>query len=285
MESAQNEEFLRNLAKNQFLLPESFDVYSFLCALLPNLRSTDAELRDNLSYYTFVNLLNKYPLTAGQLEDLLELVASEDFLRHRIGEDDTDSVFGRSFSVLIVAAIIDYDTKRLQLSAPCVQETLHVVLDYAKNERDYRGYVDGKGWAHAVAHTADALDSFAQHPLVTNDTRLMILEAIAHLASLSSPLTYMEDDRLAYPVLRMVEAKQLSQDCFESWLTHFRIDHIPPKAATLQHVNAAHFLRSLYFLLHWQLPNHPWLPLISTQLMQMNIFYKYGILTPLEPSQ
>ncbi|WKL05120.1 DUF2785 domain-containing protein [Paenibacillus amylolyticus] len=31
-----------------------------------------------------------------------------------------------------------------------------------KKERDYRGYDEEKGWAHAIAHAADVLDDLAQ---------------------------------------------------------------------------------------------------------------------------
>lgn len=31
-----------------------------------------------------------------------------------------------------------------------------------QEERDYRGYDEDKGWAHAIAHGADALDDLAQ---------------------------------------------------------------------------------------------------------------------------
>ena len=33
-------------------------------------------------------------------------------------------------------------------------------------ERDLRGFVPGKGWAHAVAHGADALGTLARSPHV-----------------------------------------------------------------------------------------------------------------------
>ena len=55
-------------------------------------------------------------------------------------------------------------------------------------ERDLRGFVPGKGWAHAVAHGADALGTLARSPHVAANELTVILDVLA--------------DRLLLPVER-----------------------------------------------------------------------------------
>lgn len=245
---------------------------------MPNLRSTDPKLRDALSYSILTKIIQTELLSANELEELLLLSMSGEYLFAGIDQRDTDTVFTRAFSILIVAGIVESDAESRLLSSELIHRTTNAVLDYAKSERDHRGFVDGKGWAHSVAHTADALDSCAYHPITTTEERIAILDAIAKLATLPEPLTYMEDDRLAFPVLRIVQGEQVSLDYLRSWVRRFDIDIVPSKEATLHHVNAEHFLRSLYFLLYWEKPNHPLLETIADQLKHLNVYYRYGIL-------
>jgi len=105
----------------------------------------------------------------------------------------------------LLLLVLDPDMEDLQLDEGLVHETIARVLDYARDERDRRGYIDGKGWAHTVAHTADALDSCAQHPLSTNAERFKVIHCIADLATLSNPIHFQEDDRLAFAASRIIE--------------------------------------------------------------------------------
>ena len=37
-------------------------------------------------------------------------------------------------------------------------------MEYVEKENDVRGYVEEKGWAHSIAHIADALDELVKQP-------------------------------------------------------------------------------------------------------------------------
>lgn len=213
--------FLRSIVERDFTIPNNvISVSELAFALMPNLRSPDPELRDELSYSILERIIQVGMLSANELKELLLLSISEEFLFASIGDRDTDTVFTRGFAILIVAAILEADAKTRLLSPEQIHHTTNIVLDYSRRERDHRGFVDGKGWAHAVAHTADALDSCAHHPVTNNEERIGILEVIAELATLPESLTYMEDDRLAFPVLRMVQGEQVEMDCLHSWFAN-----------------------------------------------------------------
>ncbi len=53
---------------------------------------------------------------------------------------------------------------RLGFSYFFIEGACNRSVDYILREKDYQGFVEGKGWAHAVAHGADLLTSVVVHP-------------------------------------------------------------------------------------------------------------------------
>ena len=96
-----------------------------------------------------------------------------------LGERDTDSVFRRSFSALILGECIGRDNDRPLVAGGKVLEWGDRVATWLLRERDLRGFVPGKGWAHAVAHGADALGTLARSPHVGTAELTVILDVIA----------------------------------------------------------------------------------------------------------
>ncbi|MFB5192719.1 DUF2785 domain-containing protein [Alicyclobacillus fastidiosus] len=277
---AKNKDFLRCLVDTNFSdsTIEISNVFDLSLQLMDNLHSIDSELRDHLSYTILERIIAMQKLLDTELYRLLDLSLSEEYLLRGLGETNTDTVFTRTFSILIVAAIMQADYERRFLTAERVHRATRVVLYYASAEQDRRGFVEGKGWAHSVAHTSDALDACAQHPLTTVETQKAILVAVTELASLDTPLPYLEDDRLAFTALRLILNGQLSLQDLQSWVQTFDIEQDTSHKTTLKHSNVQHFLRSLYNLLLWEEAEHPLLPIISEQLKRLNIFYRYSML-------
>lgn len=254
------------------------DVFEFAMALMTNLHSTDPELRDELSYSILENLIQSDTLLSSQLAELLHFALSEELLFFRIGEHDTDSVFARSFALLIVGTILDADVTTRRLDSQSVHEAIGKVIEYASKERDYRGYVQGKGWAHSIAHAADALGSCVQHPVATESERKRIVVAIRELATVCYPLHHREDDRLSYALLQVVEAERIDTESLVEWIRGFEFDAEASDEFCACNVNAEHFLRSLYFMLLWRVPGHTLLDPISNQIKTFNLFHRYRIL-------
>jgi len=251
--AAHNPEILAQIMEDDCQLPDGTDPLAFCLALLENFGSTDARLRDGLSYSLLARLLTEYDVLSVQdRESLLKVALDDRHLFYRIGESGTDSVLMRGFSILVVPLILDPDMEHLQLDTDLVHDTIHSVVSYAKEERDHRGYINGKGWAHTIAHTADALDSCAQHPLSTESERLEVLHKVADLATLSNPIYFQEDDRLAFTASRILEKELVATDALEDWLKRFTKPDGPEPESVIRLTNLEHFLRSLYFMLKWK---------------------------------
>ncbi len=281
----QDKVFLKTIMDSEFAFPyEGISASQLALSLMPNLKSTDPVLRDDLSYSILARILTEGLLSSTEVEELLDIAISDDYLFSGIGEIESDPVFSRTFAMLVIAAVLDSDAENKQLSPERIHNTASVVLDYAKREQDHRGFVDGKGWAHAVAHTADALDSCAHHPVLTVEERTAILDTIAKLVVQSGPLTHNEDDRLAFPVYRIIQAEQITYDYLCNWIHRFDLYSTLSQESMVRLVNVQHFLRSLYFLVCWEQENHPILQDISRQLKKLNIYYRYGVL-PMNTAQ
>jgi hypothetical protein len=123
------------------------------------------------------------------------------------------------------------------------------------NERDLRGYMRGKGWAHAVAHTADALDEFVQCNEISRDDLINILNLIAEVASTEKAVYICgEDERLAFAVVNAFKREELTKTDKQGWLESFtplvhRAGSTPDPEGYQSFINIKHFLRTLYFLL------------------------------------
>src|SRR5258708_26446501 len=135
--------------------------------MLKNFAYTEPQLRDNLTYSVLAHAIidpdSQPNLTTSQVEDLVLTCIDEEHLFYHIGEAGTDTVFMRSFSLLIIAAILFADAKTPRLSEQVTRQAQTALLHYAKEEKDWRGYIKGKGWGHAAANVSDELDEVAQN--------------------------------------------------------------------------------------------------------------------------
>ncbi len=271
---AANKQFLRSIAENNYEVPHDIDSYDFAKALFVNLGSPDGELRDELSYMILASgIIDKGRLTVEQMNELLTISLDTQHLFYAIGEVNSDSVFMRSFSNLIIAAILYTDARNLVISEQVVQHTKKALLTYAEEEKDWRGYVEGKGWAHAMAHLADALDECAQNSYMTPEDRQDILQTLRRLAQLPEPLYNEEDMRLATSAQHIIVGREVPDNFITDWLDACFVERGSDVSAWMSATNVKNFLRSLYFLLIWDNMLPPVYAQISDILKRLDDVY------------
>lgn len=131
--------------------------------LLNHIGSTDSYLRDELIYSAFGTWTLRYNvIDQEQLRSLLPIILNERHMLYNIGEKNTDSVFRRSFSILLLPLILITHRSQHFLTAPEIRQVKEKLIYFLENEKDLRGFVSEKGWAHSIAHAADALDDIAK---------------------------------------------------------------------------------------------------------------------------
>jgi Protein of unknown function (DUF2785) len=245
--------FWQTIKENNYVVPMDHTPTSLTAELFTYLGSTDPELRDEIAYEIFANFLERGYFSLEEIEIYIaNLLANLDI---GIGETNTDSVFLRSFSVLFLAEIVHNDNKVPQLKKPIIKTILEKGLWYLTTERDPRGYVPDKGWAHALAHTADLLLVLGRNLNTGKDEHSLILIGVSE--KLIQPTTwvyeYGEDDRLSRATLEVLRRGTLSVTFVRQWLDSL----LKPNGNSWQGAwtkdtsthaffNVRNFIRSLY---------------------------------------
>lgn len=246
---------LITLADNQFKPPEQANIFQRTLEMLPHVGSVDSELRDDLIYTCLATwMLDANELyTEEQYQHILAIALDDEHLFYRLGERETDSVFTRTFSMLLLPLILIAHRRRPFLTRDELRHVKTQLFDYLTREQDLRGFVetDDKGWAHAIAHAADALDDLARCKEMNADDLRDILNIIRDkVAQPHLVYNFEEDERLTIPVIACLERKLLKEADVKSWLNSFiplAKETEPFPACYRQAINVKFFLRSLYF--------------------------------------
>jgi esterase/lipase len=245
-------QLLRQAAANDYEAPDNlFDV---ALGMMQHIGSPDAELRDGLiapAFYYWV--LDRVLFQPEQMRHLLNLALDDQHLFFKIGESETPSVFTRTFSLLMLPLLlIVHREKKAYLIKEEVLAVKTAVLRYLQQEQDLRGYIPGPGWAHAIAHAADALDDIVQCQEIDAADLRQVLEAIrGAMCRPERPYTHEEDERMVTAVLAAYQRSLIADSEWKNWIrsfTHYAQQQgLAPD--NYQKLNAKNFLRSLYFRL------------------------------------
>ncbi|MDA8344225.1 MAG: DUF2785 domain-containing protein [Thermaerobacter sp.] len=242
-----------------FALPEGHDLMDLTEELLGWLGSPDPALRDEIAYFTLAHWFSQDLYSSKALHEIGQRMVQN--LERGLGEVGTDSVFLRTFSILVLGEVVAVDAKHPALPEPLLRAWREAAENYLQAERDARGFVPGRGWAHAPAHTADCLAAFATHPRTDADGLRAILHAVADRVLLyaSSVFLFDEDQRLANTCLRALQRTELTDGEIGKWCERFGR---PRETETWRaasgreegartYLNVKSFLRSVYFQVLW----------------------------------
>ncbi|RLQ97465.1 DUF2785 domain-containing protein [Falsibacillus albus] len=244
---------LQEIKNNDYRLPDEYSVFEAVKLVMGSLSSPDGELRDDLGYtILFKWLIEQKLLNGTELKNLLEQAQSSKMLYFEIGEIESDSVFLRSFSSLLIALILHRDNEENLLGEEDFQGLLCQLTKYCSLERDFRSFVDGKGWAHAPAHISDALDECVKSRFAGLEECIVILNSIKNMLG-NAPAVFdaEEDERMAIPVIGMIVQKKVKVGILVDWLHELEVDKASSvDAANLKkRINIKHFIRCLYMRL------------------------------------
>jgi len=248
---------LSRIKDNDFNLNEGESADFYLDLMMKYIGDPDSELRDKLIYDTFSVWLIDKPLTGKiyvtntKLISLLNTALDEKHLFCDIGSEMTDSVFTRSFSLLLLVLIINIHQEGDPVFEHDVfTEVKDKILKYFSLEKDYRGYVELKGWAHAAAHGADLLDELVQCRECNQDIHLEILTAIKTMIQNDRYFfCHEEDERIVNVIMQILAKHILSLKQVIAWIEELWPDKFNKRLRSqyVRHVNTKNLIRSLYF--------------------------------------
>ena len=263
---------LTQIVDADFAVPTDRPLADVTADLTRALGDPDPVLRDDLALPVLATWIGR-----GVYDDLLVGLGDglATGLRPGVGEQGTDSVFRRSFSALALAECLERDTRVLRVPSGKVLEWGDRLATWFLAEQDVRGRVAGRGWAHAVAHGADALGALAGSPHLGREELEVVLEVLADrvVRPSTSPdelLLAGEPDRLASAVLAVLRRDLVTVEHLEGWVPRL-VEHTStlragvdgPADPYLAAGNLQAFLRAL----HLQLVLAPEPPAVRSDLL------------------
>lgn len=272
---------LVSIREHNWRVPEEINSYMLALESLDNIGSTDSELRDDL-ILSFLNfMIQENVLTDEEVKHIVfELILSENHLFYNIGSENDDSVFNRSFSVLLLeCALYRHNATGGNLFKK--DEIIRIyenVIKYLKEEKDVRGYVRIKGWAHSVAHTGDVLAALATFTNIGEAELTEILEEIRNKISINY-YAYVnnEEERLIVAVISVMERKVIGDEKIINWIKSFHDigkTGVYPEDHNLI-CNHKGFLSALYFRLKRREETQCFLSAIEEVINNMTPKYFY----------
>ncbi|ASN06958.1 DUF2785 domain-containing protein [Virgibacillus necropolis] len=252
MNATELKETLMTYKNNNFQMDESISISELTTAMLREIGNVDPELRDELIYSSFSQLILEDSYSDGELKRILTTCMDTDHLFYKIGEIGKDSVFTRSFSSLIIAMILLVNLQKNFLASNDIEQISVSLLKYLDQEQDIRGLVHAKGWAHSIAHVADALDELVKQPNLSIENAENVFTAIFNKMAFNKDyFHYEEDERMANPVIAMLQRgfsesmvcekiAELANELKQNFSTG-------DQAYFVYRANIKQFLRSLYF--------------------------------------
>ena len=280
LSETQLEETLQALAQNDFQPSDQDVVSGILPDMLNHIGSTNSTLRDDLIYSAFCAWIPDHINGPEQLRAILSTVLDDQHLFYRIGEQNTDSVFTRSFSVLLLPLLLSTHRSQPFLTTAEIFEVKEKLLRYIGSEKDRRGFVAGKGWAHAMAHTADALDDLVQCSELGKSDLTEILDVIRGMICITDMgYIFSEEERITTAVIAVIRRRLLSDQEITDWIQGFdactkRVNTYPEKI--IIRTNVKNFLQSLYFRLRWGQVTDKYDAALIDALQEINPFSKIG---------
>lgn len=195
-------------------VPQDRPLADLTAELTTMLGSTNAAVRDAIAYPTLATWIER-----GVYDDLLAGLG--DGMAAGLRATGPDGVFRRSFSALILAEAIERNNTIDVLPSATIFTWTDQIAAWLLGETDVRGWVVGKGWAHAVAHGADALWVIAKSPHLGGPELAVLLDVIADrvVAPAGTVFIHGETDRLARATMAILRRGLVSVSVVEPWIS------------------------------------------------------------------
>ncbi|WP_414051273.1 DUF2785 domain-containing protein [Macrococcus animalis] len=229
-------------------------IHHLLYECMKEVGNTDPFIRDQLAFNTFAQCMIDENIDNNVLDDLVYLCIGNLNINN---SDICDDIFKRSFSVLFLMSILYRDNIRHLLTHSQLRSISKAVIEYFINEKDTRGFVHRKGWAHGIAHASDAIIEVIKNRNYDESFTLTILEGIKvnlfKLQNNDMPYIDDEDERMSGIIEVLLKYRRCHEDLIIHWINSL---DILDKLSGNQDIayyrklkNIKDFKKSLYFIM------------------------------------
>ncbi|WP_419886747.1 DUF2785 domain-containing protein [Paenibacillus sp. B-A-8] len=268
---------LQRIEENDYELRSGEKIRDYVKLMLEYIGDPQPELRDDLIYSTFYKWMNeKKWFSDAELRELLLILLDEQHLFYHIGSKEDQAVFTRTFSVLVVALILQRHREKAFLDSAEFTNVKEALIRYYEEEQDLRGFMQEEGWAHAAAHGADALDELVLCLESDAAIREEVLAVIQRMLYNDHQYIFSdeEDERMATIVATIIDHHLLPQQSIVDWVSSLEQCGGWPRSRNkyVARVNTKNFLRSLYFRLLPTMKNQDMVNALLKSEMKLNEF-------------
>jgi hypothetical protein len=223
--AGQDRASLQALKAAKFAMPDAAARNALAEGLLDCLGDPDPALRDGVAYEAFSAWTRAGAFDADELRKL------RDGLYARLDGDDPDG-FRKPFAALALSEIA-----RTDRVAPWMRDDERAAMTeraaaFLESVRDYRGYENGVGWRHGVAHGADWAMQLALNSALDRVQLQRLLAAVASQAMAVDGHAYVfgEGQRLSRVVLFAARRGLIDAAAWKAWFAALPAKLGPPQA-------------------------------------------------------
>jgi hypothetical protein len=255
-EKEQLKQDLKGLRDNNYTLLNANATLEYTDRMLQHIGDPNPELRDDLIYEAFSEWICEKEYYSGEeLLHLLDILLDDRHLFYCIGQEEDETVFTRSFSVLAIVLILTRHREKTLLNEDAFLRVKDCLIRYYRQEKDFRGYLDGAGWAHAAAHGSDALEALVQCKEMDDTMLQELLDSVkAVLYNGKYLFCNEEDERIARMIYRILQNSSLSCRRILEWIGGLSecCGWEKTRKQYVARVNAKNLIRCLYFRLEYK---------------------------------
>ncbi|EDO1252657.1 DUF2785 domain-containing protein [Listeria monocytogenes] len=234
------------LKQNNYILPKDPDASNeIIDTMLSYLSSVDSELRDNIAYNIFFEwLVGQDNLTTDQKRRIYNYAVNKNNLLFKINIIDSDAVFQRSFLALIIALLLENNKVHNFLTNNEIRKTMNLLIELLEKEKNTHSFIKEKGWAHCIAHTADALDELIYQRTISEIDVKKIMTAITFFYKTNlNILTGEEDERLSNILITALFEQKINIEEVKNWLNSLS-EAIPNHLPEIPLINIKQFTQT-----------------------------------------
>lgn len=185
-----------------------------LTQLAACLGDPDPQVRDTYALTTLSERLRAGDVPEEELRTLWTTLTGQ------FEQPDPDGIL-YPFTALAMSELARTDRISAWLTPDERDEMVGQAANYLRSVTDYRGFVDGEGWRHGIAHGADWLMQLALNPALTPDQAARILDAVASKAApREHAFIHGEPARLARPILFVLQSGQATEADWNAFFDH-----------------------------------------------------------------
>ncbi|ECB9705574.1 DUF2785 domain-containing protein [Listeria monocytogenes] len=235
------------LKQTNYILPKDPDASNeIIDTMLSYLSSVDSELRDNIAYNIFFEwLVGQDNLTTDQKRRIYNYAVNKNNLLFKINIIDSDAVFQRSFLALIIALLLENNKVHNFLTNNEIRKTMNLLIELLEKEKNTHSFIEEKGWAHCIAHTADALDELIYQRTISEIDVKKIMTAITFFYKTNpNILTGEEDERLSNILITALFEQKINIEEVKNWLNSLS-ETIPNHLPEIPLINIKQFTQTL----------------------------------------